>query len=347
MTGLSPSPHTSIGKGLLRAGFVLFVLASFALWRLPDGTRPIHQVTMGLWHRITAPVFTMGTLAFTPLFVLKAVLFLAVLAAIANWVRRLLYVRASRTTAFDPQHSYVFARFASLLIYVFGLMVGLQAAGVSLNSLAVVGGTLGIGIGFGLQSIVANWVAGLVLLIEQPFRIGDRIDVGETSGVIGRVRFRSTWVRTYDNEIIIVPNSEFTTHRVTNWTVNDDKVRLAINLVVPHDRDPQEVANLIFDVARHHPDVLPDPAPEPLLSDVTLNALTFSLRFWAIVRADDNQRIKSELRVLILQSLRQHGIEAASSSVSPNKVLPDDIGEPKIPKAFRDQTSSGTTNGER
>jgi small-conductance mechanosensitive channel len=157
-------------------------------------------------------------------------------------------------------------------------MVGLQAAGVSLNSLAVIGRTLGIGIGFGLQPIVANWVAGFVLLVEQPFRIEDRIDVGETSGVVGLVRFRSTWVRTYDNEVIIVPNLEFTTHRVTNWTVNDDKVRLAINVVVFHDRDPQEVTNLIFDVVRHHPDVLPDPAPEPLLSDVNLNTLTFCLR---------------------------------------------------------------------
>jgi small-conductance mechanosensitive channel len=160
---------------------------------------------------------------------------------------------------------------------------------------------------------VANWVAGLVLLIEQPFRIGDRIDIGETSGVVGLVRFRSTWVRTYDNEVIIVPNLEFTTHRVTNWTVNDDKVRLAINIVVLHDRDPQEVTNLIFDVARHHPDVLPDPVPEALLSDVTLNALTFCVRFWTVVRADDNQRIKSDLRVLILQGLRQCGIETTSS----------------------------------
>lgn len=312
MIDMSRSLDASIAKVMFRAGVALLVLASLALWRFPDFFKPIHLLSTGIWRQVTTPVFTLGTLPFTPLFLVKAILFLAVLAAIATWVRSLVYAMVSRTTALDSQHSYLVARFASLLIYVLGLMVGLQAAGVSLNSVAMVGGTLGIGIGFGLQPIVANWVAGLVLLIEQPFRIGDRIDVGETSGVVGRVRFRSTWVRTYDNEVIIVPNLEFTTHRVTNWTVNDDKVRLAINVVVVHDRDPQEVANLIFDVARHHPDVLPDPPPEPLLFDVTLDALTFCLRFWTLVRADDNQRIKSDLRLLVLQSLRKRGIETAS-----------------------------------
>lgn len=313
MTELTPPRHIWISKVSLRASVALIVLVIAALWRLPDGTRPIYLVSTRIWRQMSAPLFTLGTLPFTPFFLLKALLFLMALTAIASWVRRVLYVRVSRTAAFDPQHSYLVARFASLLIYVFGLIIGAQAAGVSLNSLALMGGTLGIGIGFGLQPIVANWVAGLVLLIDQPFRIGDRIDIGETSGVVGLVRFRSTWVRTYDNEVIIVPNLEFTTHRVTNWTVNDDKVRLAITVVVLHDRDPQEVANLILDVARRHPDVLPDPSPEPLLSDVTLNALTFCLRFWAIVRADDNQRIKSDLRVLILQSLRRNGIETSSS----------------------------------
>ena len=289
---------------------LLGLVAAVALWRFPVGTRPVHLLSAGVWRRLSSPVLTLGTLPITPLSLLKALLFLAVLAMTSNAVRRLLYRRVSRNTSFDPQHSYVLARFVSLFIYVFGLMVGLQAAGVSLNSLAILGGTLGIGIGFGLQSIVANWVAGLVLLIEGPFRIGDRIDVGETSGVVGRVGVRSTWVRTYDNEVIIVPNSDFTTHRVTNWTVNDDKVRLAINVVLAHNLDPQTIADLILEVASSHPDVLAEPPAEALLTDVSQGALTFSLRFWTTIRTDDNQRIKSDLRLLILKTLRQKGIEA-------------------------------------
>jgi small-conductance mechanosensitive channel len=163
---------------------------------------------------------------------------------------------------------------------------------------------------------VANWVAGVVLLIEQPFRIGDRIDVGETSGVVGRVGVRSTWVRTYDNEVIIVPNSDFTTHRVINWTVNDDKVRLTISVVVAHDSDPQRVADLLLEVARKHPDVLADPAPEALLAELTQSSLNFSLRFWTVIRGDDNYRLKSDLRFLVLGSLQKHGIVTGASSSS-------------------------------
>ena len=310
--------HSSTVKVTFRAVLLIAVLTALAWW-VPYGPSLIHLLGTGLQRRLTIPVFSIGTQGVTPISLIKALLFLGLLAVLSNGVRKLLYRRVSRTSAFDPQHSYVLARFVSLLIYVIGLMIGLQAAGVSLNSLAILGGTLGIGVGFGLQSIVANWVAGLVLLIEQPFRIGDRIDVGGTAGVVGRVGARSTWVRTYDNEVIIVPNSDFTTHQVTNWTVNDDRVRLAIGVVVAHDSDAEKVAALLLDVAREHPGVLADPLPEALLNDLGQNSLTFSLRFWTIIQAHDNHRLKSDLRVLILKKLQQHGISIGETSSSAGK----------------------------
>ena len=314
--------HSSTVKVTFRAVLLIAVLTVLAWW-VPYGPSLIHLLGTGLQRRLTIPVFSIGTQGVTPISLIKALLFLGLLAVLSNGVRKLLYRRVSRTSAFDPQHSYVLARFVSLLIYVIGLMIGLQAAGVSLNSLAILGGTLGIGVGFGLQSIVANWVAGLVLLIEQPFRIGDRIDVGGTAGVVGRVGARSTWVRTYDNEVIIVPNSDFTTHQVTNWTVNDDRVRLAIGVVVAHDSDAEKVAALLLDVAREHPGVLADPPPEALLNDLGQNLLTFSLRFWTIIQAHDNHRLKSDLRVLILKKLHQHGIAIGETSGSAGKAARD------------------------
>jgi len=255
----------------------------------------------------------------TPVSLLKALLFWGLLAALSNSVRKLLYQRVSKSTVFGPQHSYILARFASLVIYVVGFMIGLQAAGVNLNALAILGGTLGLGVGFGLQSIVANWVAGLVLLVEQPFRLGDRIDVGGTAGIVGRVGVRSTWVRTYDNEVIIVPNSDFTTHQLTNWTVNDDRVRLAIDVVVAHQSDAEKVAALMLEVACEHPGVLTDPAPEALLNDIGQNSLSFSLRFWTIIQAHDNHGLKSDLRLLVWKKLRQHGISIGGASSSAGK----------------------------
>jgi small-conductance mechanosensitive channel len=311
--------HSLAAKVLLSAVLLIALLTGFVWWWVPSGPNLIHVVGASLGRRLTIPVFSFGKQSVTLISLLKALLFLGFLAALSNWVRRLLYQRVSKTTAFDPQHSYILARFVSLAIYVVGLMIGLQAAGVNLNALAILGGTLGIGVGFGLQSIVANWVAGLVLLVEQPFRIGDRIDVGGTAGVVGRVGVRSTWVRTYDNEVIIVPNSDFTTHQLTNWTVNDDRVRLAIGVVVAHQSDAEQVAALMLEVAREHPGVLTDPLPEALLNEIGQNSLNFSLRFWTIIQAHDNHRLKSDLRLLILKKLRQHGISAGATSSSAGK----------------------------
>jgi small-conductance mechanosensitive channel len=306
--------HSSSAKVLLGAVLVIALLTALVWWWVPSGPKLIHLLGTSLGRRLTIPVFSIGTQAVTPISLLKALIFFGLLTILSNRVSKLLYQRVSKTAAFNPQHSYILARLVSLLIYVIGIMVGLQAAGVNLNSLAILGGTLGIGVGFGLQSIVANWVAGVVLLIEQPFRIGDRIDVGGTSGVVGRVGVRSTWVRTYDNEVIIVPNSEFTSHQVTNWTVNDDRVRLAIGVVVTHDHDADKVAALILEVAREHPGVLTDPPPEALLNDIGQNSLNFSLRFWTIIQAHDNHRLKSDLRLLILKRLQQCGIATGATS---------------------------------
>jgi small-conductance mechanosensitive channel len=311
--------HSFATRLLLRAVLLIAVLIGIVRWWVPAGPNLIHPLGASLWRRLTIPVFSIGTQGVSPISLVKALLFLALLAVLSNWVSQLLYQRVSKTTAFDPQHSYLLARVVSLVIYVVGLMIGLQAAGVNLNSFAILGGTLGIGVGFGLQSIVANWVAGLVLLVEQPFRIGDRIDVGGTAGVVGRVGVRSTWVRTYDNEVIIVPNSDFTTHQVTNWTVNDDRVRLSIGVVVAHQCDAEEVAALMLEVASEHPGVLSDPPPEALLNDIGQNSLSFSLRFWTIIQEHDNHRLKSDLRLLILKKLQEHGISIGGTSTSTGK----------------------------
>ena len=148
--------YSLAAKVFLRAVLLIAVLTGFVWWWVPSGPNLIHLVGASLGRRLTIPVFSIGKQGVTPISLLKALLFLGLLTVLSNWVRKLLYQRVSKTTAFDPQHSYLLARFISLLIYVFGLMVGLQAAGVNLNSLAILGGTLGIGVGFGLQSIVAN-----------------------------------------------------------------------------------------------------------------------------------------------------------------------------------------------
>src|SRR5215467_4150814 len=211
---------------------------------------------------LTLPLFSIGKLAVTPVFLIKSCIFLLLLSLAARALRKALYSRILAHTALAPQYRFAMARFASILLFIAGLIAGLDSVGLNLGSLAILGGTLGVGIGFGLQPLVANWVSGLVLLVEQPIRIGDRIDVANMSGVVMRIGGRSTWVKTYDNEVIVVPNSEFTSHRITNWTANDPKIRLAIPVGVAYNCNLDEVRDSLQTLALDHPLVLKEPAPE-------------------------------------------------------------------------------------
>ena len=258
---------------------------------------------------LTMRLFSLGQVSISILLLLKAALFFLLLSTIAARVRHPIYVRL-RHTAMGEARAYMLARFASMAVYVFGLLVGLEWTGLSLNTLAIVGGTLGIGVGFGLQQIVANWVAGLVLLVEQPVRIGDVINVQSLAGTIVRIGGRSTWVRTYDGEVVIIPNSDLTNHQVINWTANDLKVRLTIPVGVGYGSDPDQVRNSLLQIMEQNSEVLKTPTPEVIFKDLGDSSLDFRLRFWADVSPDrDHEALKSDLYFAILKSFRQQGIE--------------------------------------
>jgi len=160
---------------------------------------------MALQRYLGHPFFTFGGLPVTLVFILKAVVFLLALVLVSHFTMLLLQKRLLNHSPLALGQQYAVARIISYLVFVFGLIVGLQSLGVNLNSLVVLGGALGIGVGLGLQAIVSNFVAGLILLLEQPIKIGDRIQVGETLGDVVRMRGRSTWIRTNDNVVIIIP----------------------------------------------------------------------------------------------------------------------------------------------
>jgi small-conductance mechanosensitive channel len=255
------------------------------------------------------PLFTIGTIAVSPSFIFKSLLFLAALTLLSRWVERVLRTRVLAHTALDVQHRYTLARLSSLTVFVMGLIVGVDTAGVDLRSLALLGSALGLGVGLGLQPIIANFVAGLILLMERPVKLGDRIDIGGANGEVMRIGGRSTWVCTNDNEIIIVPNSDFITNRVTNWTANDPKVRFALKVGVSYESDPQKVKAILLEIAAAHPDVLREPPPEVIFSDLGDSSLIFLLRIWTAKELGNPQALKSDLFFSIFDLFRQHGIE--------------------------------------
>jgi small-conductance mechanosensitive channel len=255
------------------------------------------------------PLLKIGLLNITSFFILKVVIFLSLLALLSHLTMTVLRRRILVHTPLALNQQYAVSRVLSYLVFLFGLFVGVQSIGLDLSSLVVVGGALGVGVGLGLQSVVTNFVAGLILLFEQPIRLGDRIEVGETYGDVVRMRGRSTWVRTNDNVVIIVPNAEFINNRVTNWTANDRNVRLSMEVGVSYSANPETVRDLLLAVARNNPDVLSNPSPEVVFKDFGDSSLDFQLRIWTTVQVQTPLRLKSDLYFAIFRAFSENNIE--------------------------------------
>ncbi len=168
-------------------------------------------------------------------------------------------------------------------IWFFGVMVGLNVIGIDTTTLTVAFGALGIGIGFGLQSIFNNFISGLILLFERPIEIGNVLEINGVWGTVETINVRSTVIRTFDNSAIILPNSEIITHQVTNWTFRDMRMRRTIQVGAAYGSDPKLIEHTLYDIAQKHPRVLTDPAPMVLFSDFGDNALMFKLQVWTLL----------------------------------------------------------------
>ena len=186
--------------------------------------------------------------------------------------------------------------------------VGVQSLGVNLNSLVIFGGAVGVGVGLGLQNVVSNFVAGLILLIEQPIRLGDRIETKSTLGDVVRIAARSTWVRTNDNVVIIVPNSDFINNPITNWTANDPNVRISIPVGVGYNSDPENIREILLAAAAANPKVMQDKPSSVLFTDYGDNSLNFVLRVWT-TDAHTPAVLKSELYFDLFKRFTAAGVE--------------------------------------
>jgi small-conductance mechanosensitive channel len=291
---------------LLSASLLILIgFGAFGSWFAPlFGEAGVH-----LHQFLVRPFFTMGGLPVTLIFLVKVAIFFVMLLLASHFVMILLHKRILTHTPLEAGQQYAVARMVSYLVFILGTIIGLQSLGVNLNSLVVIGGALGIGVGLGLQAIVSNFVAGLVLLLEQPVKLGDRIEIGGTFGDVVRLRGRSTWIRTNDNVVIIVPNSEFINQRVTNWTANDRQVRVAVAVGVGYGSDVKRVREVLLGIAKNHPDVLPDPSPDVLFSEFGDSSLNFELRVWTVKQVHTPALLKSDLYFSVFEEFAKQKIE--------------------------------------
>lgn len=259
-----------------------------------------------LWSQ---PFLNLGGLAVSPAFLVKTTAFFAFLIILAGAGRRFMRKRILERMSIDPGLKYALEVGIGYVVFILGLVIGLESVGLNLSSLAFLTGIIGVGVGFGLQNIVSNFVSGVILLVERPIKVGDRVEVGDLNGDIIRIAARSTWVRTNDNVVIIVPNSDFISNRVTNWTANDRRVRIRLPVGVSYASDPPAVRTVLLHIADGLPAVLKDPKPDVVFLGFGDSSLDFELRVWTEDSLRTPQILKSDLYFRIFQAFTENGIE--------------------------------------
>jgi potassium-dependent mechanosensitive channel len=201
---------------------------------------------------------------------------------------------------------YALSSLIKYTIVFIGFLLSLLALGLNLDRVTVLGGALGVGVGFGLQNIVNNFVSGLIVLFERPIRVGDAVQIADVQGEVRRIGIRSTTVRSWEGAEVIVPNSQLVADRVTNWTPFDQRRRIEIKVGVAYGSAPDKVLQVLTEVAQAHPDVVTTPPPTALFLGFGDSALDFQLWAWTN-RLDRFGMIKSELGLAVYAAFREAG----------------------------------------
>ena len=194
------------------------------------------------------------------------------------------------------------------LIIGFGFMIALSIAGFDLNRFAIIFGALGVGIGFGLQGIVNNFISGLILIFERPIQVGDVVELNNLLGTVKRIGIRSSNIRTFDGAEVIVPNANLIANEVTNWTLSDRMRRIRIDIGAAYGTDPNKVLDVLRNTIKTREEILDDPEPMILFEEFGESSLNFSARFW-IGNSATWLQLKSEMTVAINNAFKEAGIE--------------------------------------
>ncbi|MEZ5412830.1 MAG: mechanosensitive ion channel [Opitutaceae bacterium] len=255
------------------------------------------------------PLFRIGQGNVTLNGISSFIVLLLVIVMVERLIRRYVVKRVLAGTHLDESMRFGIERIIGYLIIVVGFYLAIQNTGIDLSSLAVVAGAIGVGLGFGLQNIISNFISGIIILAERPIAIGDRVEVGGVAGQVAKISLRSTTVVTNDNISIIVPNSQFISETVTNWSHGDPKVQMRVSVGVAYGSDTDKVKEALLAVAQSHPKVLADPPPAVFFIEFGDSSLNFELGVWTQEMVRSPRRFRSDLNFAIDRKFREMGIE--------------------------------------
>jgi potassium efflux system protein len=284
--------------------WLIFLVALLKIWGLA-------QANFQIFINYLIYGFDIGKLHIIPLRIIEGALFFIFLALITRWVRAYIIKNANWQLETGSRES--LASIIGYLGFAVAFILGALIAGVNFSGLAIVAGALAVGIGFGLQNIVNNFVSGIVLLIERPIKLGDRIVIGQTEGYVKKISIRSTHIITPQLSDVIVPNSELIAQQVVNYMLHDMNFKISIAIGIAYGSDTDLVKNVLLSIAKTHPEVVAnrkDIAPEVYFRTFGASSLNFEL---SCVVKDVNLRtsVISDLNFAIDKAFREKGIEIA------------------------------------
>jgi potassium efflux system protein len=307
---ISQAQITEQTRSLLQ--ILLFFSGLIGLWVIWNDVLPVMHVLedIRLW---SYNVEVEGVTKVVPI-TLTSVLF-AILIAIITFVgaRNLpgvLEITLLKYVPLDAGARYAFSTICQYVVSGIGAIVASNYMGINWGSLKWLVAALGVGIGFGLQEIIANFVSGLIILFERPVRIGDIVTIGNIDGVVSRIRIRATTLTTWERKEYLVPNKEFITGRVLNWTLSNAINRVIITAGIAYGSDTELARELLLKAAQEHPIVLEDPPPIATFEGFGDNALNFLLRCY-LPNLDNRLVTITELHTAIDQAFRKAGITIA------------------------------------
>lgn len=316
-SGAEPEPEMTLEQinaqtGRLLRALRLTLLAIGFAWVWAQVIPAVARLDeIALWHFVETGEG--GALVQQPVTLMAAILGAFVLALTVGGARNLpglIEIGLLSRTKIDAASRYAATSVLRYAIVIAGTVIGLGLLGMRWSQLQWLAAALSVGLGFGLQEIFANFVSGLILLFERPFRVGDVITIGTSSGRVTRIRTRATTILDFDNKEIVVPNKSFITGEVTNWTLSDSATRVVIKVGVAYGTDPERVHALLLEAARANPLVLDDPESVSLFQAFGASTLDFELRVFVGAVAD-RLVVQSQLNLAVARLFAEHGVEIA------------------------------------
>ena len=261
-----------------------------------------------IWDLLQVQLFTIQN---TPVTFLKLVIFVLLIIGfsfLASFVKRMLNNRVLPKFVKDSGLRYTLSRMSQYVVVVIGVFISFQFLGINMTGLAVIFGFLSVGIGFGLQNITSNFISGLIVLFERPISVGDRVSVNNIEGDIQEINIRSTKVKTLDNISIIVPNSEFVSKDVINFSHGDPTYRLSVDVGVSYSSDLDKVMKALNEVAEESDDVMENPSHDVQLRNFGDSSWDMKLFVW-IPDVKKRYNVLNNLNQAIVRKFAEYEIE--------------------------------------